>query len=76
MQMLYQSTKKDKCDKANYQPVIIFPNISKLYEKIIYEQLYKYFNDKIFPSQCGFREEYISQHRFLVMKSRGSRKKI
>ena len=55
MQMLYQSKKKDKSDKANYRPVNILPRISKIYEKIIYSQLYEYFHDKLFPSQCAFR---------------------
>ena len=36
MEMLYQPTKKDKCDKTNYWPVSILPIISKIYEKIIY----------------------------------------
>ena len=66
--MLYQSTKKpDKSDKTNYRPVSIPPNISKIYEKIIYNQLYEYFHDKLFPSQCGFRKGYSSQHSLLVM---------
>ena len=68
MQMLYQSTqKKDESDKTNYQPVSILPNISKIYEKIIYNQLYEYFHDKLFPSQCGFRKDYSSQDSLLVM---------
>ena len=72
MQMLYQSKrkKKDKCDKTNYQPVSIFLNISKIYEKIIYNQLYEYFNDKLFPSQCGFRKGYSFQHSVLVLKEK------
>ena len=66
--MLYQSTqKKDESDKTNYQPVSILPNISKIYEKIIYNQLYEYFHDKLFPSQCGFRKDYSSQDSLLVM---------
>ena len=32
--------KKDKSDKTNYRPVSILPNISKIYEKLIYNQLY------------------------------------
>ena len=59
--------KKDKSDKTNYRPVSILPNISKIYEKIIYNQLYEYFHDKLFPSQCGFRKGYSSQHSLLVM---------
>ena len=68
MQMLYQSTqKKDESDKINYQPVSILPNTAKIYEKIIYNQLYEYFHDKLFPSQCGFRKDYSSQDSLLVM---------
>ena len=55
MEMLYQPTKKDKCDRTNYWAVSILPIISKIYEKIIYNQLYEYFNRKLFPSQCEFR---------------------
>ena len=59
--------KKNKCDKTNYRPVSILPNISKIYEKIIYNQLHEYFNDRLFPSQCGFCKGYSSQHSLLVM---------
>ena len=37
--------KKDKSDKINYRPVSIFPNIPKIFEKLIYNQLYDYFDD-------------------------------
>ena len=67
MQMLHHSTKKDICDKTNYRPVSILSNISKIYEKIIYNQLYEYFNDKLFPNQYGFHKGYRSQQSLLVM---------
>ena len=40
-----------------------------VYEKISYKKLYKYFNDKLFPSQCRFRNDVLraSQHKLLVM---------
>ena len=73
--------KNDKCGKCNYLPVGILVNISKIYERIIYNQLYEcfnertiynqlyeYFNDKNIPSQCGFDKGYSSQHIVLVMK--------
>ena len=28
---------------------------------------YEYFNDKLFPNQCGLRKEHSSQHSLLVM---------
>ena len=36
-------------------------------KKIIYNQLYEYFSDKLFFSQCRFRKGYSSQHSLLVM---------
>ena len=59
--------KKDKSDKAKYSPVCILPNISKIYEKLIYNQLYDYFVDILSPSQCGFRKGHSTQHCLLVM---------
>ena len=53
------------------QKVYILPNISKIYEKIIYNQFYEYFYDKLFPSQCGFRKGCSSQHSLLVMTDLG-----
>lgn len=38
-------TKKDKSDKINYRPVSIPTNVSKIYEKLLYNQLYDYFED-------------------------------
>ena len=71
--------KKDKSDKTNYRPVSILPNISKIYEKLIYNQLYDYFDDILYnqlydyfddilsPSQCGFRRGHSTQHCLLVI---------
>ena len=59
--------KKHKSDETIYRPVSILPNISKMYDKIIYNQLYEYFHDKLFPSQTGFRKGYSSQHSLLAI---------
>ena len=58
---------KDKSDKSNYKPVSILSNYSKVYEKLIYNQLYQYFENILFPSQCGFRKGYSTQHCLLVL---------
>ena len=34
--------KLDPSDKANYRPVSVLPLFSKVFEKIIYDQLYEY----------------------------------
>ena len=59
--------KKQKSDKTNYRPVSILPNLSKIYEKLIYNQLYDYFDKILLPSQCGFRKGYSFQHCLLAM---------
>ena len=38
-----------------------------IYTEVIYDQIYDCSNDKIFPSQCGIRKGYSSQHSLLVM---------
>ena len=43
---------KDKNDKSNYRPVSIISDYSKMYENLIYNQLYQYFENILFPSQC------------------------
>ena len=59
--------KKDKGDKTNYRPVSILPNISKIYEKLFYNQLYDYFDDILISSQYGFRKGHSTRHCLLVM---------
>ena len=48
----------------------ILCNYSKAYEKLIYNQLYQYFENILFPSQCGFRKGYSTQHCLLVLIER------
>ena len=58
--------KNNNCKKENYRPVNILPNLSKIHEKLKYNQIYEYVNI-LFPSQCDFRKEYSAQHCLLVM---------
>ena len=39
----------------------------KIYENILYSQIYNYFKNIHFASQCGFRKGYGAQHCLLVM---------
>ena len=59
--------KNKKWEKEDYRTVSILSNLSKIYEKLMYNQLYEYFNNILFPSECGFRKGYSAQHCFLVM---------
>ena len=62
--------KKDKSDKSNYRPVTILSDYSKVYEKLIYNQLDQYFENILFLSQCGFRKGYNMQHSLLVLREK------
>lgn len=44
-------------DLGNYRPILILPIISKVFEKEIFNQLYRYLKGNSFPSefQSGFR---------------------
>ena len=60
--------KKDgRTEKSNYRPISVLSNVSKIYERCLYEQIYSYF-DKIFSkNQCGFRKGFNTQHVPLAM---------
>ena len=36
--------KDDKTDKTNYRPISILPNLSKVYERLMYKQISPYFD--------------------------------
>ena len=59
--------KNEKCNKTNYRPVSILTNNSKIYEKLLYGQLSKYFDSLLATNQCGFRKGFSSQYCLLVM---------
>ena len=55
MSPLYKSGAKN--DPSNYRPISVIPTVSKIYEKIIYDQLYDYLNTYNLLTHCqsGFR---------------------
>ena len=59
--------KEDKLDKKNYRRVSILPVISKIYERLMYDQMYKYFDQIFSKFQCGFRKGFSTQNCLLYM---------
>ena len=47
----------DKCERSNYRPISVLPVITRLFEKLVFDQLYRYFDENGFlsPDQSGFR---------------------
>ena len=59
--------KDDTTDKSNYRPISILPNLSKIFEKCIYNQLSIFFDKVLFKYQCGFRKSFSAQHCLLKL---------
>ena len=59
--------KESRNEKENYRPVSILRNLSKIFERCMYDQLRDYF-DKLLPKyQCGFRKGFSTQYCLLAM---------
>ena len=54
--------KEDLFDKCNYRPVSILPLLSKVHEKVIYNQLCDYSESFLNNIICGFRKAHSTQH--------------
>ena len=63
----YLLIKKSKLSKENYRPISILPNVSKVYERCLYDQIATYFEHIFSRYQCGFRKGYSAQQCLLAM---------
>ena len=55
--------KKDETiNKENCRPASVLPLISKIFERIIYDQLSKYLEKYLNSILCGFRQAHSTQH--------------
>ena len=53
----------DVCQLNNYRPISLLPTISKVFERVIYSQLYTYFseNNLLSEQQYGFRAQHSTE---------------
>ena len=51
--------KGNKQSLKNYRPISLLPICSKIFERLIYNEMFTFFteNNLIFPNQSGFRPE-------------------
>ena len=54
--------KADPFGNVNYRPVSLLLNVSKVYERIIFNQISTYFEPYFSSLQSGFRENYNTQN--------------
>ena len=62
----------ESTDKSNYRPISILPTVSKLFERILDQQLYSYLN-KHFSALCDFRKGYSTQYSLIGMLEKWKR---
>ena len=55
----------DSTAKKNYRPISILNSISKLFEKLIQNQLNPFFDKKLSEHLCGYRKGYTTQYALL-----------
>jgi len=64
--------KDDETLFTNYRPISLLPSISKIFEKVIFKQLYFFFQEKnlFYSAQYGFREKHSTEHAALELVDR------
>ena len=53
--------KGESSNKENYRPISILPTISKVFEKIMFDQINNYMQNKFSKLLCGFRKGFSTQ---------------
>jgi exonuclease III len=59
--------KGPRTDKTNYRPISILPNISKIYERYMHNQISEYFESFFSKFQFGFRKNHSAQQCLIAM---------
>ena len=60
----------DNTNKENYRPMSILPSISKLFERLIFQQISSHVANKLSPFLFGFRKGYNAHHALLRLKNK------
>ena len=64
--MFQQFTKREDVNrKQNYRPITILPPVSKVYERLVENQIKPFSFGSLNPMLCDFREKYSTQHALL-----------
>ena len=57
--------KEDAFTKKNYRPITVLPSVSKIYERLVQDQMLTFVQSFLSSLLCGFREGYGTQHALL-----------
>ena len=69
---IYKGNESNINEVNNYRPISILPVLSKIFEKIVFNQLYNYFSEQnlFFMSQYGFRRDHSTEFATLELTNR------
>ena len=59
--------KLENVSKENYRPVSLLPLVSKIFERIMQEQMIAFIGDHLSPYLCGYRKGYNAQYALIAM---------
>ena len=59
--------KGNRSEKGNCRPVSILPNLSKVFERYIHNQIDQFFDKVLSKHQCGFRKGRSAQPSLIVL---------
>ena len=65
--------KESATDKGNHRPISVLPPVSKVFEKLLCDELLDYIKDKFSPLLCGFRKQFSTQHTLVRLTERWKR---
>ena len=57
--------KEDPNDKVDYRPISLLPIITKIFERVLFEQIEKFSEKTLSPKLCGFRKGHSTEHALL-----------
>ena len=61
------SKNDDVTNKANYRPISMLPIVSKVFEKLIQNQIGGFIESKLFPFMCGYRKGFSTQYALIEL---------
>ena len=61
------SKNDDVTNKANYRHISMFPIVSKVFGKLIQNQIGGFIESKLFPCMCGYRKGFSAQYALIEL---------
>ena len=62
--------KEENTNKSNYRPVSILPSVSKIFERLMHDEIFSYIDSHLSNYLCGFRKGYSTQYCLIAMLER------